>query len=139
MKDVTVVIRTRQAVDGENNEFSQIASGTLEQTAEGFLLRYTEKDENGLATDNQFLFGGERAFLKRTGAVNSEMRFRVGANSVFPYRTFYGSFDLTLHTEYLRACFDEQGGKAMIRYTLSAHGQLMGEYTLKLHITEKDD
>lgn len=139
MKDVTVVIRTRQTVDGEMSEISQIASGTLEQTADGFLLRYTEKDENGLATDNQFLFGEDSALLRRSGSVRSEMQFLPGCDTASPYRTFYGTFDFLLRTDYYRHGITMQGGKAMIRYTLSAHGQRMGEYTLKLHITEKDD
>jgi len=139
MKQVNIVIHTRQTVDGDSTTLSQNAVGTLEQTPRGFLLRYRETDENKLSTDNTFLFAEDHALLKRTGAVNSEMRFRPGANSVFPYRTFYGSFDLTLYTEYLRFSPNGSGGKAMIRYTLSAQGQLMGDYTLKLHITEKDD
>ena len=139
MKQVTIVLRTRQTVDGETAEFSQHAAGTLEQTENGFLLRYAEQDENGLATDNAFLLTDTHGYLKRSGAVKSEMRFRPGADSVFPYHTFYGTFDFTLHTAYFRHTLSERGGKVMIRYTLSAQGQIVGDYTLKLHITEKDD
>jgi len=139
MKHVTITIRTRQMLQGEAMDFSQTLSGTLEQVENGILLRYGEKDENGLITDNEFLFCPDCAVLRRTGAVRSEMRFCPGTNAPSPYRTFYGTFDLTLHTDYLRHSLSEHGGKVMIRYTLSAQGQPMGEYTLKLHITEKDD
>lgn len=139
MKQVDIVLRTRQTMQGETSDLSQLACGTLEQTETGFLLRYTEKDENGLATDNAFLLTDTVGTLQRSGAVKSEMRFRPGCDSPFLYHTFYGTFDFTLHTEYFRHSLTENGGKVMIRYTLSAQGQSVGEYTLKLHITEKDD
>jgi len=139
MKQVDILLHTRQTAQGDAADFSQRLSGTLQKTEDGLLLRYTETDENGLTTDNSFLFGKDSALLRRTGAVGSEMRFLPGCDTIAPYHTFYGTFDFLLHTDYFRHTLCENGGKAMLRYTLSAQGSPVGEYTLKLHITEKDD
>ena len=139
MKAVNITIRTRQMLDGETLEFKQESPGMLEESDHGFLLHYQEKDESGMTTDTSLLLCGTHASLKRTGAVKSEMRFQENTSYSFPYHTPYGTFSLTLATSYLRHTMTERGGKVMIRYTLSAQEQLMGEYTLKLHITEKDD
>lgn len=139
-RPVQVAIRSRQQLDGQDFLTQQEHSGILTATAHGWLLEYQETSSDAPDTITTTLtLSGQEAVLTRSGSVRCQMRFAPGKTDTVCYETSLGSLDLHLATTYLGHTLSPTGGNIMVRYTLSAQGQPMGDYTLKLHIKEKDD
>ena len=135
---VTIAIRSRQRLDSQDFVTRQDLSGTLRQTDTGWLLTYREETSDG-AVDTRLTLEEAEGTLARTGAVHCRMAFVPGETGPAPYETALGRLDLQLSTTYFRHDLTHSGGSVLVRYTLSAQGQSLGNYTLQLHIKEKDD
>jgi uncharacterized beta-barrel protein YwiB (DUF1934 family) len=62
-------------------------------------ISYEESEVSGLeGTTTLLKLGKEEAVLKRTGALSSEMTFRIGCETKNAYNTQYGLFDLSILT-----------------------------------------
>lgn len=139
-RPVSVAIHSRQQLDGQDFLTQQKHAGTLTPTSSGWLLEYQEEnpDDSGTIVTT-LVINSQEAVLTRSGAVRCQMRFAPGQAHAVPYETSLGRLDFHLTTTYLGHALSPSGGNVMVRYTLSTQGQPMGDYTLKLHIKEKDD
>ena len=133
---VYIRIRTLQRRDGERDSLVQQVEGRLTQEDGGWLLTYAQ-EEQGLTTLTSLSLSGEKAVLRRSGAVGSQMVFQEGQAHSSLYETPYGSLPMSLHTQQLRWSMDETGGKLSLIYRLDLGGAHMGETRLELTVTKK--
>lgn len=138
LNNMIVCVRGEQMLpDGTHTADTLHCTGTLEKTARGYRIAYTERTESGTVAA-ELLLAGSRASLTRTGAVQSRM--------LFAPRERHGAFyavsgaRLTLEVETLALVVDltDAGGTLSLRYRLHAQGAPLGENTLTLTLTPAD-
>ena len=129
---VTIILRSRQMLDGEASHLEQRLSGTLSPREDGWQLCYREPSGEGGET--RLTLAAEEAALERSGPMEMRMRFQSGAVHPARCRTPYGGLELSVETEYLRHALTPEGGRVLIRYRLSAQGQSLGHFALQLHV-----
>ena len=88
---------------------------------------------------SELRFSGEEAVLRRQGAVRARMVFAVGRRCPADYETPWGTLPLETETEYLgRSLSGSGGGRVLLRYVLRSGGAILGHYSLKLNIRERN-
>ncbi|MBO4915129.1 MAG: DUF1934 domain-containing protein [Oscillospiraceae bacterium] len=129
-KNVTITVKSLES--------AYTVRGTMRRDAGALLLAYEEPAElelGGVSTELELR--GERAVLRRSGAVSSELRFEVGAPHSSLYETAYGCFPAELTTHALRARVGERGGLIELRYSLCLGGAA-DEHKLKILIKTEE-
>lgn len=114
-----IVLTTRQQQDGEVEETQLTATGTLEPTEGGLLLRYREPSEEGtLGAVVCITLKEQHILLERRGETRSRMMFSPGKRHLCRYDTPYGP--LTMHTTCTELCqeVERHGGRAFAAYQL---------------------
>ena len=129
---VTIVLRSRQMLDGEESRLEPRMPGTLSATERGWQLRYREPSGEGGETCLTVAEG--EAALERSGPMGMQMHFQTGAVHPARCQTPYGMLELSAATEYLGDSLSAAGGRILIRYQLSAQGQPLGRFALQLHV-----
>ena len=129
---VTITLRSRQVLDGEESRLEQQIAGTLLETEGGWQLRYREN--TGAGGESCLTVEEGSALLERGGTMAARMRFQPGSVHPARYQTPYGALALMVETTYLGHTLSREGGRVLIRYQLSAQGQELGAYTLQLHV-----
>ncbi len=130
--NVRIHIVGTQAFDGQSDTVTLDANGTFSQQGDDLYLRYTERDEDGAATDVTVTAAADEVTVRRQGAFSSLLRMRPRTRCRSEYGTPYGTFEVTTLTHTVRRRADEHGGELFLAYTLTLGGQTM-ENTL--HIT----
>ena len=107
--------------DGETEKNTSECSGFLRYSDGEAVLTYSESGESGDVTSEITYKDGE-AVVKRTGAIESEIRFCEGVThhslySVVPYK-----FDMTVTTRKIRASISECGGTLDLFYNMKIGG-----------------
>lgn len=135
MKNVRITVRGEQLNYGERTVTQQEVSGTLEQTAQGFLLAYDEPEDSGLGkTRTTLAIEDTCVTLKRSGHVESVMMFSLQEKHLSQYRTMQGDIAMEITTKSLRSKLSERGGVLEICYAISMNGSDCGENRLKIRV-----
>ncbi len=129
--DVQVTVTGVQFLDGQEDVMEQVLTGTLEPTADGFRLAYTDEEEH-IAT-NLFLRRGQ-VLVECTGARRSRMVLSPQRHWSGYYRTAYGEWPLETETRELTMALTAQGGTVAFSYTLWLGGAETGQHTVRLTI-----
>ena len=143
-KDVILSVRGQQRLrETEDNEAVQepvelVTEGVLEQTENGWLLRYEESQLTGMeGTTTQFSLDGDTVTLTRRGSVCSHMTFRLGQQDRSVYETPFGAMTIETYTTRLQSTIGPQGGMLHIRYSIAVEHQITGENQFFIEVREK--
>ena len=136
--DVEIFLRSQQRTEGETLCQEQRLAGALEWEGEEPRLRWREEGPAG-AVEAELRFSGGEAVLRRQGAVRARMVFAVGRRCPADYETPWGTLPLETETEYLgRSLSGSGGGRVLLRYVLRSGGAILGHYSLKMNIRERN-
>ena len=131
--EVFLTVRGEQEYDGgETDKIELTADGTLEDTADGWVLSYDEQE-----THTAFLIGARRTVLRRSGTVKSEMIFEEGETHTSVYELPYGTLTLATDTDSIRQKLSERGGLLEIRYRITVGEQVRSKNSFKIRIRRK--
>lgn len=138
-KNVLISVRGEQY-------FEDIDPDTVELTTEGrmtiaddgeIILEYQESELTGMdGTTTRFIVQGDTVILRRTGSINSEMRFHVGYPHMSLYETPLGALTVEITTEKLAHRLHEHGGIMDIKYTIAVEQQVTGRHQFKIRVRE---
>lgn len=135
--EVFLTVRGEQKYDGgETDRIELTADGTLEDTADGWMISY-EQTEHSERTHTTILVGAQRVVLRRSGTLKSEMVFEEGKTHASVYVLPYGALTLATGTDSIRHKLSERGGLLEIRYRIAADGQMQSKNSLKIQIRRK--
>ena len=95
--------------------------GTLGVSEGEYILSFTESDENGTVRSDVYV-SAESVTLKKSGAINSEMRFIEGKSYNSLYRVGPYSFDMRVVTKKIRNTLTDMGGELQLIYSMCIGG-----------------
>ena len=95
--------------------------GGLSLTEDGYILTFSERDENGTAHSEMHI-GPDTVTLKKSGTLNSEMHFTEGKSHNSLYRVGPYSFDMRVLTKKIRNTVTADGGEVQLIYSMCIGG-----------------
>ena len=97
------------------------SDGFIHYTEEGILLTYSERTDGGDVFSDISYSDGE-VWVKRHGALVSELFFKEGAEHTSVYEIPPYKFDATVKTRKIRADFSDEGGQISLFYNMKIGG-----------------
>ena len=139
-KAVMLSLRGQQDyLDQEPEIISLITEGTLERTEEGWSISYQESGLTGLeGVTTAFLIREDCVTLTRTGALNSQMVFRLGQPHESLYQMEFGALMITVCATAIGCDISEYGGIVDLQYNIAIEQTAMGVVTYHLDIAPKE-
>lgn len=110
------------------------AEGLLEETADGFCLRYRGGEREGLAgTETTLRVRAGAVDIQQTGAVNSLLRLEEGRCHRCDYDTGCGVLSITAHAHSIRSVCGEGEAELTLHYILDFGSGMTAEHRLHAH------
>ena len=130
MSDIKLTLTVHSVIDNldaegmpegepEINIFT--TDGTLAVAEGGYVLSFTESDENGVARSDVYM-SESSVVLKKSGTIASEMHFTEGKSHNSLYRVGPYSFDMRVLTKKIRNTFTTEGGELQLIYAMCIGG-----------------
>ncbi len=132
--DVSISLRAVQTMDGETDETRMQAVGTLEQTANGVQLTYTEAAADGGARVS-VLLRGDHVMIRRQGEISSQLWLEPQRRRECRYETPYGSMRLYATGRSASFSFAEGKGCLTVAYALEMNGAVT-EQAIEIRIKD---
>lgn len=135
LQSFEITIDSIQWMDHQKESEESIYRGTGYSRGDKHYIHYTEYME-GQKVSTLIIFSNHQVRIKRSGAVSSEMIFRLGEKTAFVYTIAEGSFEMGIDTEKL--IFDEQetsGSYSLeIYYNLVMYGETVSHHKICIGI-----
>lgn len=117
-----ITVRNTQTIDGKKDTIEEQYYGSLfEKNKKQYILYKTKDDGGGYST--MIKLDKDAVVIKRSGSINSSMKYRAGEKNRFLYEIPYGSIEMEVDTERVIALIDENGGSIELQYVLTAQGE----------------
>ena len=120
---------------GEENVIKSNVDGTLYQKKDHKYIIYKEI-ENNEETTTSLKIEGEQITIKRFGALDSTLRFKVGKVDISSYLTQQGAFVIENHTKELEIV-EGNDISIYIDYDIKIMDMFTGRNLIKIDIKEK--
>lgn len=120
---------------GEENVIKSNVDGTLYQKKDHKYIIYKEI-ENNEETTTSLKIEGEQITIKRFGALDSTLRFKVGKVDISSYLTQQGAFVIENHTKELEIV-EGNDISIYIDYDIKIMDMFTGRNIIKIDIKEK--
>ena len=125
-------------IDQEPEVIELVTEGTLENTGNGWEIRYEESEMTGLAgASTNFLVEPEKIVLTRSGNLTSQMIFRVGVPHESLYNMGFGVLMITVYDTNIRYELSSKGGWVDLSYGISIEQTAAGTIDYRLEIKTK--
>ena len=129
-RTVWLTVHGEQQYEGMSADSSDLrVRGTMEETRDGYLLRYEETDGYGKVTT--------ATRLALAGEVTSEMVFAEGKEHTSFYAVPYGTLPVAVKAESVKWKLDEDGGMLALRYAITIGGQ-RGKCALRIRVRTEE-
>ncbi len=138
-QEVVLSIRGKQSyVDQEPEVIELVTEGVLEQTSDGWDLRYEESDLTGLeGVTTSFRVEPQKITLTRSGRLNSQMVFQEGVFHDSLYQVEFGALMITVCASQVKADLNLEGGTIDLVYGIEIEQNAAGEIDYHLEIKPK--
>ena len=135
--DININIVTTQFNElGEKNIIKSNSEGTLYQKKDHKYIIY-KQIEDGEETTTSLKIEENQVTIKRFGALNSTLRFKVGHSDISNYLTPQGAFVIENHTKELDI-FEGENISIYIDYDIKIMDMFTGRNVINIEITEKN-
>lgn len=136
--DAFIHICNQQTIDGQSETIEMDVVGEMSQTEDGFLLTYTEYDEETNRCDTAVrVMGQDTVSVTRGGNFGSEMLFEAGKRGSFVYGTPYGTFTMGLYTKSVENALRADGGRLRFCYSTDFQSQAPIDNRMTLTVSPK--
>ncbi|MCI8554800.1 MAG: DUF1934 domain-containing protein [Clostridiales bacterium] len=116
---VQISITGIQSAGGENDTIQTAAVGEWEPIDDGWLLRYEENEDAGMAgVTTELRITETMVVLERSGALCSRLVLEKGKRHLCQYETGYGPLILGIDTQDIDQRLGEDGGELRLSYTM---------------------
>lgn len=136
---VLLSIEGRQSYAGQEPEVIELVTeGTLEQTADGWIISYDESDLTGMqGVTTSFTILPTKLILTRTGKLNSQMVFQEGIRHESLYQMEFGALMLSVCARKICVELDPNGGVIDLSYGIEIEQTEAGVIDYHLDIKAK--
>ena len=125
-------------IDQEPEVVELVTEGTMENKETGWEICYKESDLTGMdGVSTSFLVESEKITLTRTGALTSQMVFRVGVPHESLYNMGFGALLITVNATKIQFSLSESGGSVDLSYGISIEQSAAGSIDYHLEINRK--
>ncbi len=136
MREVNIFIKSRAQTSEDCDESEFFTGGTLEQTAQGFVIRYQESADIGYENSTVSVTASpEMIIIERTGAVSSVLYIEKGKKHHCVYGTPYGDFTVGTNAYEIDCGLNESGGRLYFKYSIDINSDFISENELTLVVT----
>lgn len=127
-QEVTVWVKSRQEIDGEEQEIAELQTGGMLYQKEGkTYITYDETQTKGMeGTRTTVKAEANRVTLIRFGAMNSQIVFEKGKVHEFHYELPEGSLLMGADCKALLTNLQEEEGRIEVSYLLSLNRKEIG-------------
>ena len=130
-RNVWLTVHGEQQYEGMSADSSDLrVRGTMEETRDGYLLRYEETDGDGKVTTATRL-------ALAPDEVTSEMAFAEGKEHTSFYAVPYGTLPVAVKAESVKWKLDENGGMLALHYAITIGGQ-RGKCALRIRVRTEE-
>ncbi len=137
MQAIIKIVGT-QTVDGETDTVELTTAGSLEQSPDGWTIRYEESEATGLeGTSTTVHVSPNKVLLERTGTNASFLVLEKHKRHHSNYNTPYGAIDLGTYATALEYDLNDHGGSLQFAYTLGFNGSVTSEHTVNITVQEE--
>lgn len=136
---VMLSIEGRQSYAGQEPEVIELVTeGTLEQTADGWIVSYEESDLTGMqGVTTTFTVEDGKLTLTRTGKLNSQMVFQEGVRHDSLYQMEFGALMLSVCARKILVNLMTEGGTIDLSYGIEIEQSEAGVIDYHLDIKAK--
>ena len=125
-------------IDQEPEVVELVTEGIMEKKETGWEICYKESDLTGMdGVSTSFLVESEKITLTRTGALTSQMVFRVGIPHESLYNMGFGALLITVNATKIQFSLSESGGSVDLSYGISIEQSAAGNIDYHLEINRK--
>lgn len=125
-------------IDQEPEVVELVTEGIMENKETGWEICYKESDLTGMdGVSTSFLVESEKITLTRTGALTSQMVFRVGVPHESLYNMGFGALLITVNATKIQFSLSESGGSVDLSYGISIEQSAAGSIDYHLEINRK--
>lgn len=126
-----ITVTNKQTIDTQTDTITETAYGNFyEKNGKQYILYKAENE--GDKTSVVIRIDRDTVSIKRSGAVETSMEYRIDAKRSFLYKMPYGTIEMELETQRIVSDLTENGGRIELVYTLSVQG---GKYFNNTEIT----
>ena len=138
-QNVMLSIEGRQSYAGQDPDVIELVTeGTLEQTANGWIISYEESDLTGMqGVTTTFTVEEKKLILTRTGRLKSEMVFQEGIHHDSLYQMEFGALMLSVCAQKIHVDLSTQGGVIDLSYGIEIEQTEAGVIDYHLDIRPK--
>ena len=133
-KDVHILIKATQMLDGDSDRIETTTNGHLYNKDGKYYISYTEGEDTGLEKSSATLKispDGKLAMMRR-GQTDTHLVFEKGRCHTGNYKTPYGNFAVSVTTNNLDIQIDENGGNIDIDYIMNINDIAKSHNTISL-------
>lgn len=125
-------------IDQEPEVVELVTEGIMKKKETGWEICYKESDLTGMdGVSTSFLVESEKITLTRTGALTSQMVFRVGVPHESLYNMGFGALLITVNATKIQFSLSESGGSVDLSYGISIEQSAAGSIDYHLEINRK--
>lgn len=138
-KSVMLSIEGRQSYAGQEPEVIELVTeGTMEETADGWIISYEESDLTGMqGVTTTFAVEGKKLTLTRSGKLNSQMIFQEGVQHDSLYQMEFGALMLSVCARKIAVDLAADGGVIDLSYGIEIEQTEAGVIDYHLDIRAK--
>jgi len=128
-KDVEIIIRSAQVMDGDSDEMELSTLGRFYDKDGILYLSYDESEVTGFEGHNTILKIGpeKKVTMTRYGKANSQLIIEEGECHSCIYNTEFGSMDIDVRGRAHQLQLNDNGGRLYLAYALDLGGGI-GSY-----------
>ncbi len=142
MNKILIEIKGIQRIDIQKEKMELTTVGTFEQTADAYIIKYTEEQEPPTAPVNVRIKidKSEKAVeMTRSGAYNSCLIIEKSKRNLCHYGTEYGDILMGISGHTLEGDYEDEKGKFIFTYDIDMNGALVSRNEVRINFRKNQE
>ncbi len=135
MNKILLEIKGTQRIDNQQDKIELTTVGTLEETADAYIIKYTEEQEPPKAPLNvciKICKNEKSVEMTRSGAFNSCLIIEKSKRNLCHYGTEYGDILMGISGHTIEGEYIKEKGKFIFSYDIDMNGALVSRNEVRI-------
>lgn len=141
MNKTLIEITGTQRVDSQKSKLELTTVGTIEETADTYIINYTEEQEppsHPVMVSVKIQKDEKKVEMIRSGAFDSCLIIEKSKRNLCPYGTEYGDILMGISGHTIDSEYTEERGKFVFSYDIDINGALVSRNEVKMILKNQD-